>query len=204
MIRRCCLMLLAGAALIGDAQALVGALSPLPDQSTADAPSRPGIAAPAAAPTSPEPGERALPANPLWAIPLKQLESTRERPIFSPSRRPPPPVIVGPSPPTVAARAAPKPAEPQRPQLSLVGTVIGERESIAVFIDETTKNAVRLRTGEDHNGWTLRSVEGREATLERDGESATLALPPPGAEQTAALPAPVHPPVSVHPRGHGR
>jgi hypothetical protein len=29
--------------------------------------------------------------NPLWAIPLKELSATRERPIFSPSRRAPAP-----------------------------------------------------------------------------------------------------------------
>jgi hypothetical protein len=198
MIRHVCLMLLAGAALIGDAQALVGALSPLFDQSDADDPSRHSIAAPAA-PSSPESGGRALPANPLWAIPLKQLANTRERPIFSPSRRPPP-AIVGALP--KAAPRAPKPAEPDRPQLSLVGTVIGEKESIAVFVDETTKNAVRLRTGEEHKGWTLVSVQGREATLDKDGENATLALPSPGAQQTASLPLPA--PVPVHPRGRGR
>src|SRR6202167_5277676 len=29
-------------------------------------------------------------ANPLWGVPLNQLSGTRDRPIFSPSRRPPP------------------------------------------------------------------------------------------------------------------
>src|SRR6201995_4331257 len=37
--------------------------------------------------------ERPLSANPLWAIPLTKLSGTRDRPIFSPSRRPPPPVV---------------------------------------------------------------------------------------------------------------
>ncbi len=32
--------------------------------------------------------------NPLWAIPHKQLSATRDRPIFTPSRRPPPPAVV--------------------------------------------------------------------------------------------------------------
>src|SRR5258708_33146709 len=32
--------------------------------------------------------------NPLWAVPLDALSMTRERPLFSPSRRPPPPVVV--------------------------------------------------------------------------------------------------------------
>src|SRR5215831_17659551 len=36
--------------------------------------------------TSPGPTTR---GNPLWAVPLADLSATRERPIFSPSRRPP-------------------------------------------------------------------------------------------------------------------
>ena len=45
----------------------------------------PAPAAPAA--------ERVLSANPLWAMPLAQFPVTRERPIFSPSRRPPSPAV---------------------------------------------------------------------------------------------------------------
>src|ERR1700682_5261696 len=32
--------------------------------------------------------------NPLWAVPLRSLSVPRDRPIFSPSRRPPPPVVI--------------------------------------------------------------------------------------------------------------
>ncbi len=46
------------------------------------------VVAPPAAP-APTPS-----ANPLWGIPLSRLSGTRDRPIFSPSRRPPP-VAVG-------------------------------------------------------------------------------------------------------------
>ena len=70
----------------------------------------------------------------------------------------------------------------------MIGTVIGENDSIAVFVDEATKNAVRLRTGDAHKGWMLQSVRGREATLEKDRESVLLSLPQPGAEQTASIP----------------
>jgi general secretion pathway protein N len=73
-----------------------------------------------------------------------------------------------------------KPAEPDRPLLSLVGTIVGKTESIAVFIDAATHAVVRLRTGQDHAGWTLRSVQGREALFEKGAQTATLALPPPG------------------------
>src|SRR4051794_9583272 len=45
------------------------------------------------APTAPGPAGANEPSgNPLWAIPLKSLSFTRERPLFTPSRRPPAPV----------------------------------------------------------------------------------------------------------------
>src|SRR5262249_27227957 len=40
---------------------------------------------------TPRQGDQTPSGNPLWAIPLTQLSATPERPIFSPSPRPPPP-----------------------------------------------------------------------------------------------------------------
>jgi general secretion pathway protein N len=122
--------------------------------------------------------------NPLWSVPLKNLNATRERPIFLPSRRAPAPAVAG-APPPPPVVAPPPPAEPDRPGLALVGAVSGENEGIAVFMEESTRDIVRLRTGENHAGWILRSVRAREATLEKGPETAILALPdplaPPGA-----------------------
>ena len=67
-----------------------------------------------------------------------------------------------------------------RPQLSLVGTVGGGEESFGIFVDPNTKAALRLKIGEDYQGWKLRSVQGREVMLERDMQSAVLSLPQPG------------------------
>jgi general secretion pathway protein N len=71
-------------------------------------------------------------------------------------------------------------AEPQRPTLTLVGTVLGANEAIAVFLDRTTREVVRLHTNESHQGWILRSIDGREAKLEKGPDAAVLALAPPG------------------------
>lgn len=120
--------------------------------------------------------------NPLWAVPLKLLAVTRERPIFSPSRRPPPPPVLAAAHAAVVKPPPPNPAEPDHPLLSLVGTIVGESESVGIFIDQATKDVIRLRTGQDHAGWILRSVRGREATFDKDHRTATLALPAPGAE----------------------
>lgn len=124
--------------------------------------------------------------NPLWAIPLDSLSYTRERPLFSPSRRPPSPAPV-----VVAAPAAspvqtpPKP--PDHPPLTLVGTVIGASQSIGIFVDQVTNNVVRLRAGEGRGGWMLRAIRGREAIFENDQREVTLALPARnGMEQAAA------------------
>src|SRR5690242_19075901 len=59
--------------------------------------------------------------DPLWAIPLSTLTTTRARPIFSPSRRPPPPPVV--AAPYVPPPRPATPVEPDRPLLTLVGTV---------------------------------------------------------------------------------
>jgi hypothetical protein len=122
-----------------------------------------------------KPGSAALAGNPLWAVPLSALSMTRERPLFSPSRRPIAPAVAAAR--IVAHAPSPKPAEPDHPPLTLVGTIVGGAESIAIFADQVTKNFIRLKTGQDHAGWTLRNIFGREARFERGDREATLGLP---------------------------
>lgn len=123
--------------------------------------------------------ERSDPSgNPLWAIPLSALTATRERPLFLPSRRAPAPAVAGT--PVVAAPPPPPPAEPEQPPLTLVGAIASETEGFAVFLDQATNNVIRLKVGQDHQGWVLRSVKGREATLEKNKLTTTLVLPVPG------------------------
>ncbi len=124
------------------------------------------------------PPERARSGNPPWEIPLAVLTSTRERPVFSSSRRPSPVAVA-----QVAAAKPPPPAKPpqdDRPQLSLVGTVTGGDQSFGIFVDQTSKAALRLRVGEEHHGWRLRAVQGREATFARDQQTIVLNFPEPG------------------------
>jgi hypothetical protein len=130
-------------------------------------------AAPAAAPA------RALSANPLWAIPLTQLSGTRDRPIFSPSRRPAP-VVADTEP--VVVKPPPRKKEIQPPPLSLVGTIASADESFGIFIDQSTKAALRLKAGEDYQGWKLLRIRGREVTMQKDQQAAVLTLPQPGGQ----------------------
>jgi hypothetical protein len=126
--------------------------------------------------------ERALSANPLWAMPLAQFPVTRERPIFSPSRRPPPPAVGPVVVPKIAA--IPKPREPERPQLTLIGTIASDEDGFGIFLDQSTKAVLRLKVGEDFQGWKLRWVQGRETALEKDQQLVTLVLPQPSPVQT--------------------
>ncbi|MGA2257288.1 MAG: hypothetical protein ABSG53_21745, partial [Thermoguttaceae bacterium] len=151
------------------------------------------------APAPDKPAAPVLTGNPLWAVPLRALSITRERPLFSPSRRPPAPAMVA-APPAPHARPAPKPGEPDHPLLTLVGTIVGKTQSIAIFADEVAKNVIHLKTGQDHAGWTLRAIQGRQATFDKDRREATLALPARSAAQTGpAIPGPA--PVMGPPQG---
>ena len=169
---------------------LIGALAlaamPLAATAIAQAPGTPGVSVRADLGPTPriKSGEldRAPPSgNPLWAIPIKDLSETRDRPIFTPSRRPPPPPVVEkpytppPPPPRVETKPPPEPLT-----LSLLGTIAGESDGVALFMEKGSQEVVRLRTGESHEGWVLRSVQGRQAMLEKGDRKETVTLPAPG------------------------
>ena len=138
------------------------------------------VTIPPSTPGSPA-AERPLSANPLWGMPLKQFTVTRERPIFLPSRRPPAPPA---STVTVAKVVAPpKPKEPEQPQLSLVGTISGDDARFGIFVDQATKAVLRLKEGEDFQGWQLRSIQSREASFQKNQQTFVVALPQPGLSQ---------------------
>jgi general secretion pathway protein N len=122
--------------------------------------------------------------NPLWGIPLTQLSATRDRPIFSPSRRPPPPVVARPVVAVVNIPVA-KPKEPDRPRLSLLGTIVNGEDGFAIFMDQATAAPLRIRIGADYQGWTLRLVRAGSATLQKDQDSMEFALPRPASDQDA-------------------
>lgn len=68
------------------------------------------------------------------------------------------------------------PVKPEKPPLVLVGTIIGGREAIAVFRDETTKRAINLRGGESRYGWLLDQVQKRNVLLQKGDLSVSLTL----------------------------
>jgi general secretion pathway protein N len=117
-------------------------------------------------PRLPSPNGR---ANPLWGISLSELAATRDRPIFSPTRRPRTIVSSSPLPPGLG------------PPLALIGSIAAESDSVAIFLDETTKDSIRLKPGQSHSGWTLQTIAGREATFQKENKNVILVLPNPSA-----------------------
>jgi general secretion pathway protein N len=114
--------------------------------------------------------------NPLAATPLAELKATRERPLFSPTRRPPRAAVVAaaPAPPSPLAVAA---EAPEAPPFTLLGTLIGPSDRIAILMNESTKQTTRLREGARDSGWTLRSVDPRSAVMANEGRLVGLELP---------------------------
>lgn len=141
----------------------------------------PATSAPAVSPAAQSPSPvkwEALRGNPLWAVPLSMLSETGDRPIFSASRRPPPPVA------SVSASSAPPQPPPSPPQpelrLVLVGTVIGDDQSVGIFIDEKSKTTLRLKLDGNYQGWKLLLVHRREVIMARGDLTETLELTKPG------------------------
>jgi hypothetical protein len=106
------------------------------------------------------------PASPLAAHPLDRLSSTRERPLFTPSRHLPAP----PPPPVVAATPPPPP-----PKLTLFGVVMDADEARAVVGGMGDKPR-RVRIGDDIGGWKVTQIEERQLVLSLDDRSATFTL----------------------------
>ena len=124
-------------------------------------------------------------ASPLAVHPLDRLSATRERPLFSPSRRapaPPPAPIIGPPTP---------PPPPEPPNLTLVGIVM-EAEEARAIVQSGPNEVRRVRIGDDIGGWKVAQIEGRRLVLKLDSRVATFSMfsghrnPAPGAARRAA------------------
>jgi hypothetical protein len=108
-----------------------------------------------------------IPGNPLQAQPLAGLSATRDRPLFSPGRRPPAP------PPAPVAAAPPPPAPP--PDVTLLGVVV-DRERARAIVRSGSAKIERVQIGDDIGGWKVSRIEGRRLLLALDGREAAFTL----------------------------
>ncbi len=98
----------------------------------------------------------ALPEETVFVMPPEQsFAAILERPLFSPTRRPPPEGI--------ASVAGPVPTL----KIDVVGIVISEQEQFALILTENSKEIVRLIVGDEFQGWTLEDIEPERVTFRR-------------------------------------
>jgi hypothetical protein len=107
-----------------------------------------------------------IPGNPLQAQPLAALSATRDRPLFSPDRRPP-------APPPAPVAAAPPPAP--APDVTLLGVVV-DRERARAIVRSGSAKIERVQIGDDIGGWKVSQIEGRRLLLALDGREAAFTL----------------------------
>jgi general secretion pathway protein N len=120
--------------------------------------------------------EQASPAgNPLWTIPLSSLAATRNRPLFSASRRPPIVAVPIVAPPQKEEALAPPP--PEQPLLTLIGTIVGPEASVAMLQGSNAEAISRLRVGQENDGWRVGGIGLRSIVVEKGAQSVELDLP---------------------------
>lgn len=93
--------------------------------------------------------------------PLEELTATRERPLFSPTRRPPT-IVAAPDAPPPITEAVALPFE-------LTGIARGDDVRIAILHNKTTNEELRVREGDKLDDWVLESVSDRFILLRGDG-----------------------------------
>jgi general secretion pathway protein N len=102
---------------------------------------------------------------------LDALSATRERPLFSPTRRrvtPPPAAAIQPA---VVAPDVRQLMASKEPQLTLTGIIVGPDGTIVLLRDRSTSEFVAVRPGEAVGRWRV-SVDSIYAVELRDGERA--------------------------------
>jgi type II secretory pathway component PulC len=100
--------------------------------------------------------------------PLEELRATRERPLFSPNRRP--------------DEAAPGPEaelveeSPDSLPFELTGVVMGTDVAIAILRNRDTQETVQLRRGETLDAWSIEEIAARHVVLRQEDRQVRLEL----------------------------
>jgi hypothetical protein len=102
---------------------------------------------------------------------LNDLSATRERPLFAPTRRGPPPPQ-----PHVATVAPAHP--PETPRMVLTGIIVKPSETIVVLRNIATSESVSLRSGESVGPWRVEAQNDHSVVLSDGTKQFTLEMFP--------------------------
>lgn len=120
---------------------------------------------------SPANGDVAI-SNPVELQPLRELAATRDKPLFSPTRRPPPKPVAP------VARVEPPPPPPPPPSVVVLGIVSENGDGRAAIRagNGAGDKVLRVRTGDDVSGWKVERIEPRRLVLTQGERSVDFAL----------------------------
>lgn len=118
----------------------------------------------------------------IGARPASDYAAIRQRPLFSPDRRPP--TFAEPEPePVVEEEVVQPPPEPSvataAPKWELVGLVRSERLNSATFRKAGSPISFNLRKGETLDGWTLTEIGRFEVFIDNGEGRARIGFPGP-------------------------
>jgi general secretion pathway protein N len=108
--------------------------------------------------------------NPLAVHSLGELTATRDRPLFSPTRRPVPPPMVAEAEPS----AAPPPPAP--PDILFSGVVMEKKGALAIIRMDASSAPMFVRVGDAVSGWKVGQIARRQMVLQLGRRSATFSL----------------------------
>lgn len=99
---------------------------------------------------------------------LEDLSATRERPLFAPTRRRPPP----------QAQAVTVVAEhpPETPRMVLTGIIVKPSETIVVLRNVATSESISLRSGESVGAWRVEAQNDHSVILSDGTQQFTLEM----------------------------
>jgi general secretion pathway protein N len=106
--------------------------------------------------------------NPVALQPLDQLSATHDRPLFSPTRHPPPKPVA-----PVISHVEPPPAPP--PSLVLLG-IVREEDGDGRAAIRAHDKVVRVAIGDDVGGWKVERIEPRRLVLTLGERSVDFSL----------------------------
>jgi general secretion pathway protein N len=119
---------------------------------------------------SPASGDVAV-SNPVELQPFPELAATRDKPLFSPTRRPPPKPVAP------VARQEPPPPPPPPPSVVVLGIVSENGDGrAAIRAGGKGDKVIRVRAGDDVSGWKVDRVEPRRLVLTQGERSVDFAL----------------------------
>lgn len=128
--------------------------------------------------------------NPVQLQTLDELSVTRERPLFAPTRRPPPKSVA-----PVANRVEPPPPPAPPPSLVVLGIISENGEgSAAVRSADKGSKVLRVRTGDDVGGWKIERIEPRRLVLTQGERSVDFTMFSQTAKTVKAAETPTIPP----------